>query len=122
MRLCQLAALFGCCAQAFIAHQVEEEANVLPRLATVLPGEGHSTSQRGRGSAVLTTGWHILIAAAGQRLFHPEINAAAQEQRSLAVAFYHAKQKVELLRPSGAPETGTAAGGSGMAVDAPTGA
>ncbi|KAI7835895.1 hypothetical protein COHA_010217 [Chlorella ohadii] len=77
--------------QAFIAHQVEEEANVLPRLATALPAA-------------------------------PSPTHSAQEQRSMAVAFYHAKQKVELLRPGGTTGTGAAAGGSVMAVDTPAGA
>lgn len=99
---------------------------MLPRLATALAGE-------------IGKGWGCSFLLCRQRLHIPPMvaqprqmpfpaaaqqpallccssSAAAQEQRRLAVAFYHAKQKVELLRPSGTAEA--AACGSSMAVDA----
>lgn len=93
---------------------------MLPRLATALSGEVGErvwlccSADRGCTSHP----WCPTFSAATQlqALLCCSSSAAAQEQRRLAVAFYHAKQKVELLRPSGTAEA--AAGGSSMAVDA----
>lgn len=104
--------------QAFIAHQLEEEAHILPRIAAALPG-GQLGWWRQRRRLPPGTCNPLTAAACPP----PRPPCTDYEQRSLAAAFFHAKQHAPPLLPSAqaASEGGSAADAAApsMAVDTP---